>query len=73
MLLKPGMTFALEPMVNAGKYQVRVKPDNWTVVTVDGQPSAHFEHTVAITEGERGDPDGGAVAARATRQATWPP
>jgi methionyl aminopeptidase len=50
--LKAGMTLALEPMVNAGKYQVRVKPDNWTVVTVDGQPSAHFEHTVAITEGE---------------------
>ena len=52
ILLKAGMTLALEPMVNAGKYQVRVKSDNWTVVTVDGQPSAHFEHTVAITEGE---------------------
>jgi methionyl aminopeptidase len=52
IFLKPGMTLALEPMVNAGKYQVRVKSDNWTVVTVDGQPSAHFEHTVAITEGE---------------------
>lgn len=52
LLLRAGMTLALEPMVNAGKYQVRVKSDNWTVVTVDGQPSAHFEHTVAITEGE---------------------
>ncbi|MDP3047182.1 MAG: type I methionyl aminopeptidase [Chloroflexota bacterium] len=52
ILLKAGMTLALEPMVNVGKYQVRVKSDNWTVVTVDGQPSAHFEHTVAITEGE---------------------
>jgi methionyl aminopeptidase len=52
ILLKAGMTLALEPMVNAGKYQVRVKSDNWTVVTVDGQPSAHFEHTIAITEGE---------------------
>jgi methionyl aminopeptidase len=52
IVLKAGMTLALEPMVNAGKYQVRVKSDNWTVVTVDGQPSAHFEHTVAITEGE---------------------
>jgi methionyl aminopeptidase len=51
-VLKPGMTFALEPMVNLGKAPVRVKPDNWTVVTVDGQPSAHFEHTIAITEGE---------------------
>lgn len=52
VLLKPGMTFALEPMVNAGKYQVRVKQDNWTVVTVDGRPSAHFEHTIAVTSGE---------------------
>jgi methionyl aminopeptidase len=52
ILLRAGMTLALEPMVNAGKYQVRVKSDNWTVVTVDRQPSAHFEHTVAITEGE---------------------
>ncbi len=51
-VLKPGMTFALEPMVNLGRSQVRVKSDNWTVVTVDGQPSAHFEHTIAITEGE---------------------
>ena len=70
LLLKPGMTLALEPMVNAGKYQVRVKSDNWTVVTVDGQPSAHFEHTVAVTEGE---PEilTVAVGARRLRPAAW--
>lgn len=50
--LKPGMTFALEPMVIAGDYHTRVLDDNWTVVTLDGQLSAHFEHTVAVTEGE---------------------
>jgi methionyl aminopeptidase len=52
VLLKPGMTFALEPMVNTGDYRTRVLDDNWTVVTLDGQLSAHFEHTVAVTEGE---------------------
>jgi methionyl aminopeptidase len=50
MLLKPGMTFALEPMVNVGTYLTRVLEDNWTVVTDDGELSAHFEHTIAITE-----------------------
>lgn len=48
--LKPGMVLAIEPMVNEGIYKVRVKPDGWTVVTGDGKLSAHFEHTVAITE-----------------------
>jgi methionyl aminopeptidase len=52
VLLKPGMTFALEPMVTVGDYHTRVLDDNWTVVTLDGQLSAHFEHTVAVTEGE---------------------
>jgi methionyl aminopeptidase len=52
VLLKPGMTFALEPMVTAGDYHTRVLNDNWTVVTLDGQLSAHFENTVAVTEGE---------------------
>jgi|SRR5690554_1816818 len=47
--LRPGMVFAIEPMVNAGKYRVKTLADNWTVVTVDGSLSAHFEHTVAIT------------------------
>jgi methionyl aminopeptidase len=48
--LKAGMVLAIEPMVNAGSYHVRTLEDNWTVVTVDGQYAAHFEHTVAITE-----------------------
>ena len=48
--LVPGMTIAIEPMVNAGRPEVRTLSDRWTVVTVDGSRSAHFEHTVAITE-----------------------
>jgi methionyl aminopeptidase len=48
--LRPGMVFAIEPMVNEGSYDVRVLQDGWTVVTEDGRLSAHFEHTVAITE-----------------------
>lgn len=47
--LLPGMTIAIEPMVNEGDYQVRVLDDEWTTVTKDGKLSAHFEHTVAIT------------------------
>jgi methionyl aminopeptidase len=50
--LKPGMTLAIEPMVNMGTGAVRVLADKWTVVTSDGKPSAHFEHTVLITKGE---------------------
>jgi len=46
--LQEGMTLAIEPMVNAGDYRVRVAPDRWTVLTADGKPSAHFEHTVAV-------------------------
>lgn len=48
--LQKGMTIAIEPMVNAGKKEVKFLKDNWTVVTVDGMPSAHFEHTIVITE-----------------------
>ena len=48
--LEKGMVFALEPMVNDGIYDVRVLSDGWTVVTADGKRSAHFEHTIAITE-----------------------
>ena len=48
--LMPGMTLAIEPMVNAGDYQVKVLKDGWTTVTADGTLSAHFEHTVVITE-----------------------
>ncbi|MBR6534175.1 MAG: type I methionyl aminopeptidase [Clostridia bacterium] len=47
-----GMTIAIEPMINAGTHEVRVLGDNWTVVTADGSLSAHYEHTVAITDGE---------------------
>lgn len=50
--LKAGMTLAIEPMVNAGTHEVRTLGDNWTVVTGDSKLSAHFEHTVAITDGE---------------------
>jgi len=49
--LEPGMTLAIEPMVNAGTYEVVTLDDGWTVVTRDGSLSAHFEHTVAITNG----------------------
>lgn len=48
--LVPGLTIAIEPMVNIGKPGIRTMPDRWTVVTVDGTRSAHFEHTIAITE-----------------------
>jgi methionyl aminopeptidase len=48
--LRPGMIFAIEPMVNLGTEKVRVLKDEWTAVTADGQISAHFEHTVLITE-----------------------
>lgn len=48
--LTPGLTIAIEPMVNIGKPGTRTMPDRWTVVTVDGSRSAHFEHTVAVTE-----------------------
>jgi methionyl aminopeptidase len=48
--LKPGLVLAIEPMVNMGTDKVQILSDGWTVVTLDGKPSAHFEHTVAITE-----------------------
>ena len=50
LVLEPGHVFAIEPMVNAGSHDVRVLDDMWTVVTADGRRSAHFEHTVAITD-----------------------
>lgn len=50
--LRPGMTLAIEPMVNAGGPDVKVLKDGWTVVTADGSLSAHFEHTVLVTESE---------------------
>lgn len=48
--LVPGLVIAVEPMVNMGSPRVREQPDHWTQSTVDGKPSAHFEHTIAITE-----------------------
>lgn len=47
--LMPGMTLAIEPMINVGHYDVKVMPDGWTVLTKDGSLSAHFEHTIVIT------------------------
>jgi methionyl aminopeptidase len=52
ILLRPGITIALEPMVLVGTPRTRVLPDQWTVVSEDGSLTAHFEHSVAITEGE---------------------
>ncbi len=51
MLLRPGMVIAIEPMVIAGKKETLVLDDDWTVITTDGTNAAHFEHTVAITDG----------------------
>ena len=54
MKLVPGLTIAIEPMVNVGSAKTRTMPDRWTIVTADGSRSAHFEHTVAVTvEGPR--------------------
>jgi len=50
--LRKGMTLALEPMVNVGDWRTRVGADLWTVFTADGSLSAHFEHTIAVTDGE---------------------
>ena len=50
--LYPGMTIAIEPMINAGTRDVKILDDGWTVITADGSLAAHYEHTVAITDGE---------------------
>lgn len=52
LVLESGMILAIEPMVNAGTAQVRTGDDGWTVRTADGRPSAHFEHSIAVTDGE---------------------
>lgn len=49
-LIKPGMTFAIEPMINLGAWRTKTGSDGWTILTADGSPSAHFEHTVLTTE-----------------------
>jgi methionyl aminopeptidase len=51
-MLKPGMVFAIEPMINQGCAEVDILEDQWTAVTVDRKLSAHFEHTIVITENE---------------------
>ncbi|MFW6103341.1 MAG: M24 family metallopeptidase, partial [Chloroflexota bacterium] len=51
-VLKPGMTLAIEPMLAAGDWKTRVGPDKWVVCTVDNSLAAHFEHTIAVTDGE---------------------
>lgn len=51
-LIKKGMTIAIEPMINMGTRQIRQLNDGWTVITNDRKPAAHFEHTIAITDGE---------------------
>ena len=48
--IRPGMTLAIEPMVNMGTHRIETLADGWTIVTADGKPSAHFEHTVLTTE-----------------------
>ena len=50
--LRPGMTLAIEPMINIGTYEVDWLDDDWTVVTEDGSLAAHYENTILITEGE---------------------
>jgi methionyl aminopeptidase len=49
-MLTKGMTLAIEPMVNMGSFEILTEKNNWTVVTKDGQPSAHFEHTILVTD-----------------------
>ena len=51
-LLRKGMTLAIEPMVNSGDWRTRLAANQWTVLTADGSLSAHFEHTIAVTDGE---------------------
>jgi methionyl aminopeptidase len=52
LMLRPGLAIALEPMVLVGTSRTRVLPDQWTVTSADGSLTAHFEHTVAVTDGE---------------------
>ena len=66
LTLEPGMTFTIEPMINAGRPEIRQLADGWTVVTSDGSISAHWEHTVALTE------DGPRVLTARFDEPTWP-
>ncbi len=49
-ILKEGMVIAVEPMLNAGTHKIAILEDDWTIVTLDGKPSAHYEHTVLVTK-----------------------
>ena len=80
-LLQPGMVFAIEPMINAGGDEVYVLDDQWSISSEDGSLSAHFEHTVAITDDGPADPhDGGAesrsgfatMTGPASHRMVWP-
>ena len=51
-LIKNGMTVAIEPMVNMGKFNVKVGTDGWTILTADNLPAAHFEYTIAVIDGK---------------------
>ncbi len=51
VVMKPGLVIAIEPMINMGRKEVKQLPDGWTIVTKDGKPSAHYEHTVAVRKG----------------------
>ncbi len=66
LVLEPGMTFTIEPMVNAGKRHIKLLPDGWTVVTKDHSLSAQWEHTVLVT------PDGHEVLTMRRRSAISP-
>ena len=57
-VLKKGMVLALEPMVTVGDWRTRQLDDHWTVVTADGSLAAHFEHTIAVTDGGAGGANG---------------
>jgi methionyl aminopeptidase len=74
--LEPGIVVAVEPMVTQGRDRVRVLPDGWTIVTQDGLPAAHFEHTIAITRGGpqvlTAGPDGVAWATGSAHLARYP-
>jgi methionyl aminopeptidase len=71
--LLPGLVIAVEPMVNIGTKRVRTRPDHWTQVTADGKPSAHFEHTIAVTDSgpyvlTAAPNEGGAIEKQVTRE-----
>jgi len=65
MELKKGMTFTIEPMINLGKPELRIKEDKWTAVTLDGSLSAQYEHTILVTD------DGSEVLTRIPGRTTF--